>query len=352
VLGHSGGVDKFTGKDGAALENVTSGANKRRCHIRPSCAVQTGKRRLRKDLSVSPANSGTKIIQAYRAHRPYLIDLAFRMLGDIGEAEDTVQDAFTRLLVANVGEIEDERGWLIVVTSRLCLDRIRSARARRESAHDSAEIEFVAPPAQGRLADPADRVTLDDGVSLALLVMLQRLSPAERVALVLHDIFRMPFPAVAQAVGRTGPACRQLAKRARQKIAESQHGARFDISSAEHRLVTEKFIAACAGGNLDDLLEVLAPDAWGDVDLGPGAPVPAVVHGAAAVARNLLRYWGPKATLVSQPVAGNPAVLGFFGQELSGVLVFTVRDEVIQAVHVIADPRKLAILGLQLPARR
>ena len=169
---------------------------------------------------MSEAADRVRIVQAYRDHRPYLIDLAFRMLGDIGAAEDAVQDTFTRLLAADVGEIGDERGWLIVVTSRLCLDRIRSARARRERPHDSAEIEFVAPPAQGALANPADRVTLDDSVGLALLVMLQRLSPAERVVFVLHDVFGMPFPAVAETVGRTAPACRQLAKRARQKIAE------------------------------------------------------------------------------------------------------------------------------------
>src|SRR5262250_1019294 len=101
------------------------------------------------------------ISQAYREHRPYLIDLAFRMLGDLGAAEDVVQDAFSRLLGAEAGEIEDPRGWLIVVTSRLCLDQIRSARARRERTHDAAEIEFIAPPQSG-LADPADRVTFDD----------------------------------------------------------------------------------------------------------------------------------------------------------------------------------------------
>src|SRR5215510_13713246 len=131
-----------------------------------------------------------KLVLAYREHRPYLVDLAFRMLGDIGAAEDTVQDAFTRLMAANIGEISDERGWLIVVTSRLCLDRIRSARSRRERAHDASEIEFTRPAvgAAPPPADPADRVTFDDGVRLALLAMLQRLSPAERVVFVLHDV--------------------------------------------------------------------------------------------------------------------------------------------------------------------
>ena len=296
---------------------------------------------------MSESKDGAKIVQAYRDHRPYLIDLAFRMLGDIGAAEDAVQDAFTRLLGAGIGEIDDERGWLIVVTSRLCLDRIRSARSRRERPHDSAGIEFVAPPAQGALANPADRVTLDDSVSLALLVVLQRLSPAERVVFVLHDIFGMPFPAVAQTVGRTAPACRQLAKRARQKVAEGQPGARFDVASAEHRAVTEKFIAACANGDLDGLLAVLAPDAWGDIDLGPGGPVRGVEHGAAQVARNLLRFWGP-ATLVSQPLAGQPALLAFRDRDLAGVLVLRMRGDVIESVHVIADPARLAALGLQL----
>ena len=143
---------------------------------------------------------GGEISQAYQEHRPYLVDLAFRMLGDIGAAEDVVQDAFSRLLRTAPGEIADERGWLIVVTSRLCLDQIRSARSRRERAHDATEIEFVAPPAAAGLADPADRVTLDDSVRLALLVVLQRLTPAERVVFVLHDVFQMPFGTIAETV--------------------------------------------------------------------------------------------------------------------------------------------------------
>ncbi len=293
-----------------------------------------------------------KITQAYADHRAYLVDLAFRMLGDIGAAEDVVQDAFSRLMRADLGEIEDERGWLIVVTSRLSLDQIRSARSRRERAHDSAGIEFVTARAQPALADPADRVTFDDGVRLALLVVLQQLSPAERVVFVLHDIFRLPFEAVAETVGRTAPSCRQIARRARQKIAAGPGSPRFGIASVEHRLVTEKFIAACSSGDLTGLLEVLAPDAWGDVDLGPDAAVevPGVVTGSDQIARNLLRFWGQGATLVSLPVGGQPAVLAFIDRRLAGVLVFTMRAELIQAVHVIGDPRKLSFLSSQLSA--
>jgi RNA polymerase sigma-70 factor, ECF subfamily len=296
-------------------------------------------------------HDGGKITQAYREHRPYLVDLAFRMLGDIVAAEDVVQDAFARLMRAGPAAIDDERGWLIVVTSRLCLDQIRSARSRRERARDPSELEAAAPAAQPALADPADRVTFDDSVRLALLVVLQRLTPAERVVFVLHDIFGMPFHTVAQTVGRTAQACRQLATRARQKISASDSGARFDITSAEHRLVTEKFIAASANGDLSGLVEVLAPDAWGDVDYGPAATRPhVVVLGAKRVARHLLHFWGPGATLASHPVGGQPAVLGFIGRELAGVLVFTMRGEHIQAVHVIADPAKLSFLDAQLAA--
>ncbi len=289
-----------------------------------------------------------RISQAYQDHRPYLVDLAFRMLGDIGAAEDIVQDAFSRLMRVEFDEIEDERGWLTVVTSRLCLDQIRSARSRRERAHDATEIEYVAPPADQPLADPADRVTFDDEVRLALLVLLQRLSPAERVVFILHDIFQMPFGAVAETVGKTTPACRQLARRARQKIGAGDDGARFDIALTEHRAVTEKFIAACSTGDLAGLLAILAPDAWGDVELGPDAARPPAVAGSEQVARNLLHYWGQGATLVSHPIAGQPAVLGFIGRELAGVLVFTMRGEKIQAVHVIGDPRKLSFLSAQL----
>ncbi|HEY7881653.1 MAG TPA: RNA polymerase sigma factor SigI [Streptosporangiaceae bacterium] len=294
-----------------------------------------------------------KISRAYAEHRPYLIDLAFRMLGDIGAAEDTVQDAFWRLMHADLEEIADERGWLIVVTSRLCLDRIRSARSRRERAHDASEIEFTGPAvgaAPPPLADPADRVTFDDGVRLALLAMLQRLSPAERVVFVLHDVFQLPFAEVARTVGRPEPSCRQLARRARQKVSA---GARFDVAATEHRLVTEKFIAACATGDLGGLLGVLAPDAWGEVDLGPDARLaPGVVTGAVPVAGNLLRFWGAGVTLVSHPVGGQPAVLAFRRRALAGLIVFTMRGELIQAVQVIADPRQLGFVSAQLPAPR
>src|SRR5215471_12607767 len=144
-------------------------------------------------------------------HRPSVVDMAFRMVGDIGRAEDVVQEAFQRLSQSDFDAIEDARGWLIVVTSRLCLDMTRSARHRREEPVAADKLPVQAQDVTSDLVDPADRVTLDDGVRLALLVVLERLTPPERVAFVLHDIFGVPFETVAATVGRPEATCRQLA---------------------------------------------------------------------------------------------------------------------------------------------
>jgi RNA polymerase sigma-70 factor (ECF subfamily) len=288
--------------------------------------------------------------RSWTAHRTHLVDLAFRMLGDLGEAEEVVQEAFSRLSQADLAAIEDDRGWLTVVTSRLCLDRIRSARSRRERLHDLGDgrpVEELVVSSPD--SDPADRVTLDDSVRLALLVVMQRLSPAERVAFVLHDIFRLPFDAVAETVGRTPASCRQLARRARQKVEAETDGRRFDISAAEHRQVTERFIAACATGDMGGLLEVLDADVAGEVDRGLDLIAPGPVRGADRVGANLLRFWAG-ATMVTLPLDGQPAVLAFQDGQLAGVLVLTMRPDAerIAKVHVIADPSKVAFLRAQL----
>jgi RNA polymerase sigma-70 factor (ECF subfamily) len=169
--------------------------------------------------------------------------------------------------------------------------------------------------------------------------VLQRLGPAERVVFVLHDIFGVPFDSVAETLGRPTATCRQLARRARQKIQDSPLGAAVDVGTAEHRQVTENFIAACANGDLDGLLAVLAPSAWGDFDAGPGGKPLGVIHGALRVARHH----------PGEPPGSRPArPPGFAGRELSGVLVFTMTGDRIQAVHVIGDPRKLGAIGSQL----
>lgn len=284
-----------------------------------------------------------QVTDAWQEHRSYLVDLAFRMLGDIGDAEDMVQEAFSRLSREPTGEIDDPRAWLIVVTGRLCLDQIRSARSRREQTHDFGPTDTgVLAPEPGAV-DPADRITLDDSVRLALLVVLERFSPSERVVFVLHDIFGMPFDTISETVGRTPATCRQIARRARQKIEDTEGSGRFDVTTSESRVVTERFIAACAGGDMEGLLAVLDPDVSGDADIFPRVAV-----GAQTVASNILFFWGGKGTLVSQPVDEHPALLAFIDRRLEAVFELTVRGERITKIHLMMDPTKLDFLRSQL----
>jgi RNA polymerase sigma-70 factor, ECF subfamily len=287
-----------------------------------------------------------QVTDAWRANRAYLVDLAFRMLGDVGAAEDVVQEAFFRLLQVPVGDINDERGWLIVVTSRLCLDHMKSASSRRERPQDMSEHGYRERASSA--VDPADRVTLDDEVRLALLVVLDRLSPAERVVFVLHDIFQVPYDAIAATVGSRAPTCRQLAHRARRKITESRMGS-SNVEPAEHQLVARAFIEACSTGDLDALRGVLDRDVSGEIDARSGV----VVVGADRVGRNILRHWGrPGTVLVAQPVCGQPAVLAFANRRLVGLLALSIRDDRITKIHVLVRPSTLEPLRAELGGAR
>ena len=215
-------------------------------------------------MSDSPA-----VEAAWRNHRPYLVNLAYQMLGDVGEAEDVAQEAFLRLARTEPAQIDDVRAWLTVVAGRLCLDQMRSARARHEHPDESGALDA----SRSREPDPADRITLDDEVRTALLEVLRRLSPGERVAFVLHDVFQMPFEEIAEAVGRPVGTCRQLARRARSKFSDASPRV-SDVTGVEHQLVTDKFITACANGDLAALTAVLDPTVWG-VATFLGEPGPA-----------------------------------------------------------------------------
>jgi RNA polymerase sigma-70 factor, ECF subfamily len=286
------------------------------------------------DQTQSPSD---QITEAWRRHRPYLVNLGYQIIGDVGDAEDVAQEAFLRLSRADVNEIDDVRGWLTVVTSRLCLDQVRSARMRYERlsrpAREGPDTEAVEP----RSVDPADRVTLDDEVRSALMEVLRRLSPGERVAFVLHDVFGIPFDTIAETVGRPVGTCRQLARRARTKFSTARPKL-SEVASAEHQLVTEKFITACANGDIAALTAVLDPTVWGvGTVLADPAPPPQVNHGPHAVATNLMRYLGPEITLVSGP-AGQPVVLAFAERRLFAAIVLTIRGCLVTKIEAIADP--------------
>jgi RNA polymerase sigma-70 factor, ECF subfamily len=282
-----------------------------------------------------PQSAEDQIAEAWRRHRPYLVNLAYQMLGDIGDAEDVAQEAFLRLTRADFDAIDDIRAWLTVVTGRLCLDQVRSARARYERPGD-IDPE-VAALNQSRRLDPADRVTLDDEVRTALLEVLRRLSPAERVSFVLHDVFAVPFDEIAETVGRPVGTCRQLARRARAKFAVAQPKP-GDVPVAEQQLVTEKFITACGNGDLQALAAVLDPTVWGVGTVLTDPPLPPQInHGPHDVAVNLLRYLGPGVTVVSGP-AGQPVLLAFAERRLFAVIVLTIGENLVTKIEATADP--------------
>jgi RNA polymerase sigma-70 factor (ECF subfamily) len=301
-------------------------------------------------MGTSDEATEAQVSEAWRANHPYLIDLAFAMLRDIGNAEDAVQESFARLANADFNQIEDERGWLIVVTSRICLDQMNSARSRLEAAHDTSTIELAGVTvSQAVQVDPADRVTLDDEVRLALLVVLQELKPAERVVFVLHDVFGFPFDNISDTIGRPASSCRQLARRARLKIKSANAQVSVEVDTAENRLVIEQFIEACSNGDVSALLQVLDPDVAGGVDFGPlDKRSGKVRRGSARVANTFLRYFGAWTTLVSNPIRGRTVVLAFVNRQLSAVILLNLQDGRIQKIHVIADPRTIGFLSEQL----
>jgi RNA polymerase sigma-70 factor (ECF subfamily) len=291
------------------------------------------------------SGAGGLVAAAWRADRAYLIDLAYRMLGDIGAAEDVVQEAFLRLDLVEPGEVRDPRGWLTVVTSRLCLDRIRSAHNRRERPSDTAWPDSALTVGQHAMVDPADRVTLDEEVSEALLILLQRLSPAERVSFVLHDVFQLPFDQIAQILGKPSATCRQLAKRARAKVTDRPQTTKGEVADHELHKLSQTFLAACANGDLQALTAVLHDEVWGVADFIAGDPPQLrprrssqqVQRGADRIARTLLRFFGGNVTIVSAPAASGLAFLAFLRGRPYATITASVDRGLLTNVHVVVN---------------
>jgi RNA polymerase sigma-70 factor, ECF subfamily len=271
------------------------------------------------------------------------------MLGDLGLAEDMVQEAFVRLARTDLDTVEDVRGWLVVVTGRCCLDHLRSARVRRESLA-SLDLDAAAPSAIATATapgvDPADRVTLDDTVRAALLTVLERLTPAERTAFILHDVFQLAFDQIGDIVGRTPTACRRLASRARQRLRAESGPVRTHVEPAEHHRVVEQFIAAASGGDLDALMALLDPDVASETT--PGGVIDATTGkpavGREAVARQAVRFLGPRSntTLVSWFINQQPAIVVTHNGVIVVVLLLTLRDGLVEHLHAVGDPIGLA----------
>jgi RNA polymerase sigma-70 factor (ECF subfamily) len=279
-----------------------------------------------------------RVAAASRDDRAYLLAVANRILADRTEAEDVVQDAFARLAAQDVAQIRDLRGWLVVVVRRLALDRIGSAHGRLSAPHDPTApgLDIAADT-----PDPADRVTLDDEIRRALAVVLDRLTPGERAAFLLHDVFGIPFESIAELVGRSPAACRQLASRARRAVRDSGPTPVAPPVDPELQGVVETFVAACAGGDLDALARVLHPDVSGWATRG-GERVGSDT-GVGPVAAGSLRYLGPHSGWKLAPLAldDGMAVVATRDGDPVALIRLLVVDGLIAEIHTVLIPTAL-----------
>jgi len=264
------------------------------------------------------------VAAAWREHRDYLIATASRILRDAGEADDVVAEAFARLGAQPVDAVRDARGWLVVVVRRLALDRLGSAHQRRSEPVDPTgpRMDLAAQDAGG--VDPADRVTLDDEIRRALSVVVGRLTPGERAAFVLHDVFGVSFDEIGTLVGRSAAGCRQLATRARRAIRATDplEAARAPRPDRELDRVAERFAAACADGDVARLAALLHDEVSGWA-VRHGS-VLSEVHGRDAVSTGVVAFFGPRSPWGLVPVALDdaPAVLVTRRGELAGLIRF------------------------------
>jgi RNA polymerase sigma factor (sigma-70 family) len=278
--------------------------------------------------------------EQFEHHRARLRAVAYRMLGSTTEAEDAVQEAWLRLSRSDTDSIENLGGWLTTVVARVCLDMLRSRRSRREDYVGTWLPEPIVSVADG----PEDEAVLADAVGLALLVVLDTLTPPERLAFVLHDMFAVPFEEIAEILDRSPTAARQLASRARRRVQGATP--RTDPDLREQRRVVDAFLAASREGDFDALLEVLDPEVVFRVDTGPrGDRLPVV--GAENVARRVLAR-GSRLAPHARPaiINGNAGVIVVPGKQPLAVVGFTVESGRIVEIDLIANPEKLSRLDL------
>jgi RNA polymerase sigma factor (sigma-70 family) len=283
------------------------------------------------------------LAQRFEANRPRLQALALRLLGSTGEAEDAVQEAWLRLSRSDATELENVSGWLTTVVSRVCLDVLRSRRSRREERLARAH----APIADA--ADPEREALLAESVGLAMLAVLQRLPPAERVAFVLHDVFAVPFDEIAAIVGRSPAAARQLASRGRRRVqGAAEDGGPAD--RARQREVVEAFFRAARGGDFEALLAVLDPGVVVRPDaaaLRMGARtgfITSEVRGAQAVAR---MFAGAAHAAQLALIDGAPGAVWAPGGRPRAAFVFTIREGKVAAIELVGDLERLARLKVE-----
>jgi len=281
------------------------------------------------------ADSGAAFVEL----RPVLLGVAYRMLGVVAEAEDVVQDAYVRWTSADRAEVRSARAYLTTMVTRLCIDRLRSARSQREVYPGP----WLPEPLPTSNTDPAVGAELADTLSLAFLVLLEELGPVERAAFLLRDVFEYSYAEIASMVGHNEASCRQLAARARHRIGERRR--RFDADAERGRDLTRRFIVACGTGDISELMSVLADDVvvWTDGG-GKARAAPRPVVGAVRAARwlvNVAKRNPPDATVRQVTLNGHPGVVIEASGEVTTALVLDVIDGQVSGVRVVTNPEKL-----------
>lgn len=280
------------------------------------------------------------LAERFEAHRTHLRAVAYRMLGSLSEADDAVQEAWLRLSRSDADSVENLGGWLTTVVGRVCLDMLRSRRSRGEEPLEARVPDPIVDSPDG--IDPEHQALLADSVGLALLVVLETLAPAERLAFVLHDMFAVPFDEIAPMVGRTPAAARQLASRARRRVRGSVPAPDSDLT--RQRQVVDAFLTAARGGDFDALVAVLHPDVVLRADTGAGAPQE--VHGAAAVAGQALMF--QRLSHFARPalVNGSMGIVTDVNGVPMAVMGFTIVDGRVRMIDILADAGRLRGLSL------
>ncbi|MGH3386640.1 MAG: sigma-70 family RNA polymerase sigma factor [Nocardioidaceae bacterium] len=280
----------------------------------------------------------------FESERPRLRQVAYRMLGSSTEADDAVQEAWLRLSRSDAGSVEDLPAWLTTVVARVCLNMLRTRRSRDERPLDDA---VGRAPSDGHRVDPEQEAVLADSVGLALLVVLDSLSPAERLAFVLHDMFDLPFDEIAPIVGRSSQATRQLASRARRRV---RGAAVPERDQARQRRVVDAYLAATREGDFEGLMAVLDPDVVlrSDAEAMPGG-LPVLLRGARDVAAAAMasapRAWRSEVALID----GSAGILMAPRGRLQVALLFEIAGDRVTSIDVVAAPDRLAALEIALP---
>jgi RNA polymerase sigma factor (sigma-70 family) len=290
---------------------------------------------------MSPMHEHEWLAERFEENRSHLRAVAYRMLGSLSEADDAVQETWLKLSRSGANGIENLRGWLTTVVARVCLDFLRARNSRREDLQDFDVPQSGMDHSAG--IDPEREALLAESVGLALLVVLERLEPAERLAFVLHDMFAVPFEEIAPIVGRSTDAVRQLASRARPRVRGA--GANLDPDLAGHRQVVDAFLAAVRAGDFDGLVAVLDPDVTVRAEGPQGVKE---IRGASNWAKGAIAFAQQVRFMQAALVDGKPGILLAPDGGLRRALRFTVREGKIVEVEVIADPKRLKALNISI----